>query len=144
MAPAKLSIKWLIIFYALYVFLKTHKKVVLVTNSNAYTVKKAQLWHCCNIQLQDNVPTYTTVPSKFIKGKQLRLFSSDMKVISILLYPTFFSTCDKVNWKEFCTPILQFWVSLKLLTLIVLAGWKNRLAYLPWLIFLRDISLVYT
>lgn len=85
-------------------FLKTHKKVVLVTNSNAYTVKKAQLWHCCNIQLQDNVPTYTTVPSKFIEGKQLRLFSSDMKVISILLYPTFFSPCDKVNWKEFCTP----------------------------------------
>lgn len=85
-------------------FLKTHKKVVLVTNSNAYTVKKTQLWPCCNIQLQDNVPTYTTVPSKFIEGKQLRLFSSDMKVISILFYPTFFSTCDKVNWKEFCTP----------------------------------------
>ena len=63
-----------------------------------------KLWHCCNIQLQDNVRTYTTVPSKFIEGKQLRLFYSDMKVISILLYPTFFSTCDKVNWEEFCTP----------------------------------------
>lgn len=89
-APAKSSIKWLIIFYALYVFLKTHKKVALVTNSNAHTVKKANFWHCCNIQLHDNVPTYTTAPRKFIEEKQLRLFSSDMKIISILFYPTFF------------------------------------------------------
>lgn len=52
--------------------LKTHKKVVLVANSNAHTVKKANFWHRCNIQLQDNVPTYTTVPRKFIEEKQLR------------------------------------------------------------------------
>ena len=31
-------------------------------------------------------------------------FSSDIKIMSIFLYPTFFSTCDKVNWEEFCTP----------------------------------------
>lgn len=39
-APAKSSIKWLIIFYALYVFLKTHKKVVLVTNSMPTPLKR--------------------------------------------------------------------------------------------------------
>lgn len=41
--------------------------------------------------------------NNFAQLLQLRLFSVDMKIISILLYPTFFSTCDKVSCEEFCT-----------------------------------------